>query len=56
MTWVMIIFLVGTVDIQVTEHGFRSYDHCVHRAKTYMQHLDDTKYHWACYREGKSRS
>ncbi len=52
MVWILLIFIIGTADIVVEEHGFRSLQHCERRAQAYMKNLDRDKYIHACIAEG----
>ncbi len=48
----LLIFLIGTDEIMLEEHGFRSLQHCEYRAQAYMKNLDQDKYKYACMYDG----
>ncbi len=52
MIWMLFIILIGTEEIVVQEHGFRSLQYCEQRAKAYMKNLDSDKYRHVCMYEG----
>ncbi len=52
MIWMLFIFMIGTEEIVVQEHGFRSLQYCEKRAQAYMKNLDSDKYMHVCMYEG----
>lgn len=46
--WILVVFMIVSGEVQITERGFTSESHCEARAGVWRKQLDLKTYHVSC--------